>query len=215
VLVIFFRENSGPFSFGVEFMGSGGKPIENKPLDTQTMGAIQAVNEESPYQKILDAKIAKFNAWDTGTGEYAGKPKDVTNAPGMDNYLDIYGNADKAAAQSRVGDPTHAFTANLPGYNNQLEQQKQMSMYDTRAEGLNSALTGLRSEANSEGMADSGMDVARRGAYANAMQGYNNSYYQRPQQVPLWQQIAGLAFGGLSAAGAAGGSKGIAGLAAI
>jgi hypothetical protein len=125
----------------------------------------------------------------------------------MSDALDIYGNADAAAAKARVGDPSHAFTANLPGYNNQLQAEKQQEMYDTRAEGLHNAYIGAKGTALGEGATAADLDTQRRDTYANAMGQYNANYYHRPTTPPIWQTLAGLAINGL---GAAGGVKGLA-----
>lgn len=186
---------------------SSSKPIENKKIDVPTVAAIQQTQEKTPYQKYLDEQFAKWSAFDNQTG-----PKDITQAPGMSDYLDIYGNADRAAAESRIGDPAHAFTANLPGFNNQLEQQRKTGMYDTRAAGLHNAYESSRAQGLGEGGTAADLDIARRNAYAQDMLGYNQNYYNRPRSVPLWQTLSQLAIGGL---GAAGGGAGIAKLAAI
>jgi hypothetical protein len=159
VLVIFFLEDSGPFSFGVSKMGSSSKPIVNKDLDNKTTAAIDQTQQKTPYQKYLDAQFAKWSAFDNQTG-----PKDITQAPGMSDYLDIYGNADQAAAQDRIGDPSHAFTANLPGFNNQLQSQRKMGMYDTRAEGLHNAYEQSRAQGLGEGATAADLDINRRNA---------------------------------------------------
>lgn len=176
-------------------MGSSAKPIVNKELDAKTTAAIDQTQQKTPYQQYLDAQFSKWTDWNNQTG-----PKDITSAPGMSDYLDIYGNADRAAANARIGDPSHAFTANLPGFNNQLQQQKQMGMYDTRAEGLHNAYESSKAQGLGEGATAADLDTQRRDAYANAMAGYNANYYHRPQTQPLWKTLTGIALGGLQGA---------------
>lgn len=183
---------------------SSSKPIENKKIDQPTVAAIEQTKEKTPYQKYLDEQFQKWTDWDNQTG-----PKDITTAPGMSNYLDIYGNAGEAAAKERVGDPTHAFTANLPGFNNQLQTQKKMDIYNTRAKGLHDAFEGSRAQGLGEGGTAADLDINRRNQYAQDMMGYNESYYHRPLQQNPWMTAAQLAIGGLGAAGGIPGLKAI------
>lgn len=177
-------------------MGSGGNKKTVQPDDNKTVAAIDAVNVKNPLQQSVDAKAQKFFDWDNSTG-----PKDVTEAPGFGDLVDIYGNAEAAQGQRRVGNPQAAFgsTAN-PNFSHQLEQQGAMDRYNVRASGLNQGLQGLKAQAY--GLADQSInnDMQRRQTYASLLGQNSRDYYNRPQKPSLWQQIAGVAIGGLQAA---------------
>src|SRR5262245_48431215 len=175
-------------------MGSGGnKVMENKPQDTQVKQAIAETKTVTPFEEYQADQLAKWSGWENAAG-----PKDITSAPGMSDYLDVYGNANALAAQQRVGDPSHAFSANLPGFTDQLQQQQQMRMYNTRAQALSDAFRGAKASALGAGAQAAQLETGRLNEYAGLMNNYNSAYYGRPQQVPLWKQIAGIAMQGLT-----------------
>lgn len=189
-------------------MSKGKKVV--KPDEAKNVAAIDAVNKKSPLQERIDARAAKFFSWDDGTGEYAGRAKDVTEAPGMDNLLNIYGNADAMAARSRIGDPSNAFGAGAnPGFAKQREALGSMERYNTRAYGLNEGLNQIRGQ--TDAMADQSIsnDMNRKQSYAQLLGQNSRDFYGRPQKVPLWKQIMGVAIGGLGAAGGVSGLKAI------
>jgi hypothetical protein len=185
-------------------MGSGGnKVMADKPTDTRTQAAIAGTNTPTLLEQVGNQSLTNWQPWINPTGQ----KQDIMTAPGMDVSGDIYGNAASLAAQQRVGDPTHAFTANLPGFNNQLQQQKAMNMYNTRAAGLSNAFQTAKAQALGLGQESAQEQINRQNMYGQLQNAYGTSYYNRPQQVPLWKQIAGLAMGGLSAVGGGTGLK--------
>lgn len=196
-------------------MASGGKkqPVAGGQ-DKDVVAAAQGIKEKSQLQKMMEATAQRYFDWENSSGEYAGKPKDVMQAPGMDANLDIYGTAERLAAEKRFTPALALSGGGTGGYAEQLEAQNKMGRYDTRAAGLSQGLANTRAQAY--GLSDQaiGNEMQQKQGYASALGGYNSGFYNRPVQKPLWERIAGLAIGGLGAAGAAGGSKGIAGLAA-
>jgi hypothetical protein len=186
-------------------MSSGNKKKENQ-YEGNVQTALQAANVPTAEETAQHEAAAKFRNWMATPGQ------DILSAPGMNFATDIYGNANAMAAQSRVGDPRNAFTANLPGFNNQLRQQMQENLYNTRAQGLSNAFSQAKAEALGQGDVAAQMEMQRKQQYAQGQQQFLTSWYNRPQKPPLWQTIAGLAIGGLSAAGTAGGTQGVGGL---
>jgi len=180
-------------------MGSGGnKVIENKPLDTQTKAAIEQTNTVSPWEQYATDYFNKYTAWENAPG-----PKDITTAPGMEFANQIYGQANQQAMKARMGDPSRAFTANLPGFNNQLQQQKEMQLAEARAQALSDAFQQNRQSIYGIGQSGSQAETDRLSNYSRNWQAYNQAYYGRPRDVPLWEKLTSFAIGGLGAAGQA------------
>jgi hypothetical protein len=172
---------------------SGGKKEPPKGgTDKDVIAAAQGIKEKSPLQQIMEQKAQNFFNWENAAG-----PKDILAAPGMDEALDIYGYADNAANEKRFTPALALAGPGTSGYAQQLESQNKMNRYDTRAQGLNQAFANTRGQAY--GLSDQaiGREMDQKQAYANALGNYNQSYYQRPQKPPLWQQIAGVAMQGL------------------
>ena len=190
-------------------LSGGSKKPPAGAQDTQVVREIQAAKEPSEFQKRLDARAMKFFDWDEGKGEFAGKPKDVTEAPGFSNLMDIYGNAEAMAGAERMGDPIAAFSGRGTSSNPwlaRIAEQNKMKRYDARASGLNQGLADLKTEATSGAMYGNENAMRRNSEYVSNLAGFNDRFYNRPQRVNPWMQALGLAVGGL---GAAGGVKGL------
>ncbi len=185
---------------------SGGK--SNKPVaggtDKDVVKAAEGIKEKSALQKLMEERAQRFFDWDNGTGAYAGQAKDITKAPGMDAALDIYGTADRLAAEKRFTPSVALSGQGSAGFARQQDAQQGMQRYDLRARALSDALAGSRAQAF--GLADQsiGNEMQQKQGYANALGQYNSGVYNRPQKPPLWQAIAGMAIGGMSAAGSMG-----------
>lgn len=183
-------------------MGSGGTKT---PAPPSANPAIQMVNTPSAFEKIAEARLKKWTDWEDQTG-----PRDIMDAPGMGDMLDIYGSAEALADKRRLSNPAMALSGGGSGdYARQMDSLEKMERYDDRAAGLSRGLQSLKAEAYGLGGSAAELESSRKRDYANMMLNQENAYYNRPKKTPLWEKIAGIAIGGLSAAG------GVKGLAAI
>ena len=175
------------------------------PAPPSANPAIQAVNAPSAFEQIAEKRLKKWTDWEDQAG-----PRDIMDAPGMGDMLDIYGSAEALADKRRMGNPAMALSGGGSGdYANQLDSLEKMERHDDRAAGLSRGLQSLKSEAYGLGGSAAELESQRKRDYANLSLDQQERYYNRPKKPSLWERIAGLAVGGLSAAG------GVKGLAAI
>lgn len=180
----------------------------NPPPPPPANPAIQQINTPSAFEKIAEDRLKKFQGWEDAPG-----PHDITAAPGIGDIMDIYGSAESLAAKKRLGNPQTALSGGGSGdYAAQLDSQDKQNRYDDRAAGLSHGLTALKNEAYGLGGSAAELESNRKRTYADLMLNQENQYYNRPKKPPLWQTIAGMALGGVSALGSAGGTAGIRGL---
>jgi hypothetical protein len=131
----------------------------------------------------------------------------------MGDLIDIYGTADVLGQKRKLSNPQMALSGGGSGdYANQLDSMNQMERYDQRAEGLSHGLQALKNEAYGMGGSAATIEADRKKSYADLMLNQQESYYNRPKPVPLWQKLAGLAIGGAGALGSMGGTGGVRGL---
>ena len=189
----------------------GGKNKEPKP-DWKAMQAASAKVGETPVlQQKLDVQTQGVLDYINRSGEFSGKPLDITALPGLGNYQDIYGNAEALAARKRVGNPMAAFSEGAhPGFAKQLEQQNAMERYGVRAAGLSSAADNIVNQARAAAGQSVNWDMDRRARHADLLAQASRDYYARPKEPALWEKIAGIAVGGLGAATGTGGLFGAA-----
>lgn len=183
-------------------MSSGKQP----PKPPEANPAIQQVNTPTLFETLANKKLQDWSDWENSAG-----PHDITQAPGMGDIEDIYGNADAMAAEKRLGgNPGQALSGGGSGdFQAQLAQLGQNQRYQARAEGLSHGLQSLKDQAYGYGGNAASLESARKTAYADDMLKQQEAYYNRPKPKPLWERIAGLAIGGLGAAGGIGGLKAI------
>lgn len=173
-------------------MGSGKNKRQETQLNNRVDAAITNVKTESPLEKRLNARAERFFNWEDGTGEYANVPKDITQAPGMDAYLDVYGNAERLAnAQRQAGGALNLANPASGAYGDQIRSLQSQALYDQRAAGLNEGLQGIRGEAY--GLADAGINryMNRNNAVAGLEQQRLASFYSKPKQPSIWSSIIG------------------------
>jgi hypothetical protein len=175
----------------------------NPPPPPSANPAIQAVNEKTAFEKAAEDRLNKFTTWENSAG-----PHDILDAPGMSDMVDIYGSAESLANQKRLSNPAVALSGGGSGdYAAQLDSLGKQNRYDDRAAGLSRGLQSAKAEAYGLGGSAAELESNRKQAYASDMLNQENAYYNRPRKQPLWEKIAGIAIGGL---GAAGGVKGLA-----
>ena len=184
-------------------MSSGKDKAKQTAMENQTAAAVAQTNVHSPAEDIANQRLVDWSQWEKKPGQ------DIMSAPGMSYAGDIYGNAAALAAKQKVGDPRSAFTANLPGFNNQLTKQLQENLYNTRAEGLSNSYSNAKADAMSAGVEGAQLQAQRANAYAGAQQNYLTSWYNRPQKPPLWQTILGTALGGVNSMKSSSGAAGL------
>lgn len=178
-------------------MASGGNKTPAPPSSTP---AIQAVGQQSLYEKLAEAKLKKFSDWENAPGAH-----DILEAPGMSDMLDIYGSAESLANQDRLASPAHALSGAGSGdYAAQADELGKSQRYNERAAGLSHALQSTKDEAYGMGGSAAELEFRRKQAMAQDQISAESEYYRRPQKKPLWERIAGLAIGGLGAAGGLG-----------
>lgn len=186
-------------------MSHGPKPAVPPPAAP----AIQQVNTPTAFETAQNDRFAKMNAFENAPG-----PHDITQAPGISDFEDIYGNADVMANEAKLGgNPGQALSGGGSGdYQAQLAELGKTTRWRDRARGLSDAYQGLRAQAMGAGSEAAQLQTARQNTYADDMLKQQEAYYNRPKPRPLWERIAGIAIGGLGAAGTAGGSAGIRGI---
>lgn len=174
-------------------MSSGKK---KPPPPPSANPAIQQVNTPTAFETIAANKLKKFSDWENQTG-----PRDILDAPGMGDMVDIYGSAESLANQRRLSNPAMALSGGGSGdYAKQLDALGKQDRYDQRAAGLSRGLQSLKSEAYGLGGSAAELETGRKGNYANLMLNQENAYYNRPKKPSLWERIAGVAIGGLGSA---------------
>lgn len=165
-------------------MGSGGKAKKAEAgYKAASDAAIADVKRISPFQEQLNQKAQRFFDWEKGSGEYAGQPKDITNAPGISDYLNIYDSANRLAHEQRYGSGAMRLTDTNSNYLAQLDQQKDYNLYNEKAGGVSNALqVGLKGE--NYGIANQSIDEQsnRFGQVAGLQTGQEYQYYNRPRK---------------------------------
>jgi hypothetical protein len=155
---------------------------------------IQAVNTPSAYEKIAEEKLNKWRSWENQTG-----PKDIMDAPGMGDIVDIYGNAEALAKSRRLSQPGFALSAGgNRDFQGQLSVLQNRQMLGDRAAGISRGLQGLKNEAYGLGGQAAELEAARKREYAQLSLANQQAYYNRPQKKSTWEKVAGIAMGGLS-----------------
>lgn len=159
-----------------------------KAYDARVGTAISNVGTVNPLQAQIDAKTKKFLDWEAST-----TPKDITEAPGIDAHLDIYGNARRLADEERFGSGGVRLGSTADSaYSAQLDQQKDMEMYDDRAAGLSGALSGLKDEAYGHAGRSINADTNRKLALAQLTMQDRRDYYGRPKKQSIWDKILNI-----------------------
>lgn len=185
-------------------MGSGGNK-KAEQYDARANAAITDVKATNPFQARLDAQVQKWFDWEDGVDK---QPRDITAAPGIGDYLDIYGNAQKLASQERMGSGAIRLSDSNSAYGDQVKKQQADEIYDMRASGLSGALGDLKNRAYGIAGASIDSDSERKRTIAELELRNRSDYYNRPKQPSIWSQLlaAGAQVAGSAAqAGAFGG----------
>lgn len=169
-------------------MGSGGKKKKEENFWTQNaQTAYTNAGQKSELEKLFEQSQIDFLNWDKSGG------KDVRDAPGLSNYIQIGQAAQERAGQERMG--TGALQLGAGGgseYAQKLKQLNQSQMAENFGTGLENALQMRRAEATGSVMPLASLDANRKGMQ---MQGANqmvSTYFNRPRSTPFWQQLLGI-----------------------
>lgn len=172
-------------------MPSGKKKQEAAGYDTRVNQAITEVKTVDPLEAKLKARSQKFLDWEDGTGEYAGKPRNILDAPGIGDALDIYGSAESLADTEQMGSGAMRLADPASGttYGTQMKQLAASDRYNTRAAGLSNALGGIKADATGQigGLLD--RDFARKSTIAGLESSNRRDYYNRPQKQSLFDKL--------------------------
>lgn len=185
---------------------SKGKKVPETFSQKKVEEALVAAKVPTPAEQAQNVWINK--GWDylNRTGAYAGKPLDVTEAPGFDAQESIYGNAAALGDRRRVSVPGMAMSNINPNYAAQLASQDAAQRYNVRAQGLTSGIAA--DQAQRLGMTQNSIEneMTRKARYLQALTGLNKDAEARRAQGGWGKTLLQV---GLQGLGAAGGGVGV------
>ena len=180
-------------------MSKGKKKKEEAGYNTRVNESIENVKTLSPFAKWQGEQSQKWINYKDGTGEYAGKPRNIADSPGFSDVVDLYGANRTATQMERQGGG--ALNLADPSQGAYASQQKQLNDFNysnNRAENISNAVR--TSEGNALGRMDTliDRDINRKNTVAGLEMNNRNAYYNRPQKRGFWGQLAKFAIGGAS-----------------
>lgn len=166
---------------------------------TATTNAIAAVSAVNPFQAQVNAQIQKSLDWKNGTGEFAGKPRNIMDAPGFSDATDVYGTSRNATELDRKGGGALNLADPASGaYADQMKTQNNLDFSNNRAEGLSSAVANMQENNLRQLNQSIDRDAAQKNAVAGFTMQNQQNYYQRPKKESIWKTILKTAIGGAS-----------------
>ena len=140
--------------------------------------------QDSELKKLYEAKQLAFLKWD-GT-----KGKNIRDAPGLENHIQIGQAAIDRANQERMGTGALRLSdGGASGYAEKMKAMRQAEMGNQVGASLEQALGGLRAEANGSVLPLAQMDMNRSMGLVGMASQNNNAYMNRPRQTPFWQTL--------------------------
>ena len=181
-------------------MASKAKNRNRETTDRAAEQAIQQANTETPLQIMARERAQRFFDHQDSKGEFAGKAFDITTAPGMEPAMQVYGNAARKAGVARLGGGAMNLADKNSSYIAGLAQQAANDRYNDTALGLSEAYQ--NAAANAQGLADQSTQqtIMRNQANLQARFADREAFHRFKKRNP-WETVAGLAIGGLGAAG--------------
>lgn len=172
--------------------------------NTQAQQAYTQAQQPSELQRVYEQKQLDFLNWDKQ------KNRNVADAPGLSNYIQIGQAALNRANRERMGTGALRLSdGGASGYAEKLKSLRQAEMGNEFGAGLENALAGLRAEANNSVLPLAQLNQSRLLGLTQIASGNNNAYLNRPRTQPFWQQLLlGAISGGSQVAAAAAGAPG-------
>jgi len=150
--------------------------------NTQSQNAINQASQPTALQTAYEGKQQKFLDWD------ASKDKNIEDAPGMQEHIQIGRSALNRFNRERMG--TGALRlGGSGGYADKLRVQKQAELSNEFGAGLEEALALRRAEANNSVIPLSQLTNNRLMGVAGIASNNYSSLVNRPRQQPFWQQL--------------------------
>ena len=142
-------------------------------------------SEPTPLQKAWENANLNFLDWENSTGEYAGKPADVTEAPGMGAGLSMYRRAAAGQQGERMGQGllTMGVNATDPALAAKLAEQAKARREQEAAGALEENVAARSAEAHGSVLPLSQLNTSRALALTSA------AGNQAGQSQSLWGQF--------------------------
>lgn len=156
-------------------MGSGGRNRERQNYwDTQAAQANQAITQVDPLEQQWRDEQKRFLDWRDSSG------KDVRNAPGLDEYIQIGQAAQDRAQRERMGTGALQLgNAGNAGYTENLKTLRQNEAAQDFGTGLESAVAARTAEATGSVLPLAQLTTNRNIAKANNAAGMFGQWNQR------------------------------------
>ena len=169
-------------------MSSGRQQKENDRQQAywnqQSQAQFQEAQKKSPLQEALEKRSLEFLNWDNS------KDKNVTDAPGMNDYVQIGQAAMARAEQDRQGSGALALGGDgASGYAEKLKSLRKAEAGNAVGSGIENALNMRRAEAQGSALPLAQFDFQKNMALTNFAGNQNQSYLNRPRQTPFWQTL--------------------------
>lgn len=168
------------------FMGSGqGKDRETQNYwNTQSQQAYQATAQATPLQQAFEQAQLDFLNWDKSSG------KNVAEAPGLDNYIQIGRAAQERGNREKMGTGALALGgAGAEGYAPKLKELRQAESEQNFGTGLEDALAMRRSEATGSVIPLASLNNARNAGRAQFAGGMYGTLQNRPR-TGFWNSFS-------------------------
>jgi len=143
--------------------------------------AITAADQPSALEQMRLGRITKWNDWKNSTGDYAGRPLDVTQAPDMNLQLGLFNRAKAGQDAERQGEGLITMGANAisPEYAGLLREQRAAHREQDAAGGLEDAFARKDAE-----MSDSELPlISLANSRAMGIAGLRSNQAQQSQSI--------------------------------
>jgi hypothetical protein len=173
--------------------GKGKKKVNAQ--EAKATQAIAAVAAPDPLEQKIREKQQRVIDWDA----YQGGDKNILNAPGIGDYMDIYGSANQAAeAEQMGGGAIRLADPSSNAYAAQVKELGKNQRYDARAQGISDAWGMLKGDAYGQANNLIDRELQKKLGVAGLEQRqlgllYNRYKKQNPWYQKLWN--AGLQAG--------------------
>lgn len=168
---------------------------------TQTNTAFNNAQTVSPLQQAYEKRQTDFLNWDNGA------KKNITDAPGMNDYIQLGQKALARQGEERYG--TGALQlGGESGYADKMKVMKQQESAQQFGAGLEDALAARRAEAQGSVMPLASLDQSRKQGLLGFAGNQQQFYTQQANQPGFWQRLLFAGMNGASQVGAGAASAG-------